>query len=281
MVDELQNKIMEEAHSSRYSIYPSSIKMYRDLRHVYWWSSIKWCNADFFQVPKLPTRQDSSFQPHRLGMYSYVYRGAQFTIQLWKSFKKGLGSKVNLSTDFHPQIDGQGEHTIKTLEDMLRACMIDFKEFEVDDWVYLKVSPMKGVMRFGKWGKLTPRYIGPYRISKRVSSVAYELELASELAEVHPMFHLSMLKKCMCDPSFIISTKNIGIKDKPSYKKIPVQILDRQVRKLRTKEVASVKVLWKNKIVDEATWEAKEDMKKRYPYLFPSREIPNQGTNPL
>ncbi|WMV45062.1 hypothetical protein MTR67_038447 [Solanum verrucosum] len=89
------------------------------------------------------------------------------------------------------------------------------------------------------------------------------------------MFHISMLKKCMGDPSLFIPTKNIGIKDSLSYEEIPVQILDRQVRKLRTKEVASVKVLWKNQIVEEATWEAEEDMKKRYPHLFESGEVPN------
>ncbi|WMV33477.1 hypothetical protein MTR67_026862 [Solanum verrucosum] len=115
---------------------------------------------------------------------------------------------------------------------------------------------MKGVMRFGKKGKLSPRYIGPYRISKRVGNVAYELELPQELAAVHPIFHNSMLKKCMGDPSFIIPTEDIGIKDSLSYEEIPIYILDRQVRKLRTKEVASVKVLWRNQFVEEATWEA-------------------------
>ncbi|WMV25281.1 hypothetical protein MTR67_018666 [Solanum verrucosum] len=109
-------------------------------------------------------------------------------------------------------------------------------EFEVDDWVYLKVSPMKGVMRFCKKGKFSPRYIGPYKISNRV---------------------------------------DIGIKDSLSYKEIPVQILDRQVCKLRTKEVASVKFLWRNQFVEEATWEAEEDMKKRYPHLFEPRNIPD------
>ncbi|KAH0710411.1 hypothetical protein KY284_011838 [Solanum tuberosum] len=286
-------------------------------------------------------------------------RGAQFTAQFWKSFQKGLGSKVNLSTAFHPQTDRQAERTIQTLEDMLRACVIDFKgnwddhlpliefaynnnyhssiqmapyeslygrrcrspiglfevgeagligpdlvhqamekvkviqerlkmaqsrqksytdvrrralEFEVDDWVYLKVSPMKGVRRFGKKGKLSPRYIGPYRISKRMGNVAYELELPQELATVHPVFHISMLKKCMGDSSLIVPTENIEIKDSLSYEEIPVQILDRQLRKLRTKEVASIKVLWRNQFVEETTWEAEEDMKKRYPYLFESGE---------
>ena len=87
---------------------------------------------------------------------------------------------------------------------------------------------------------------------------------------VHPVFHISMLKKCMGDHSLIIPTENIGIKDSLSYEEVPVQILDRQVRKLRTKEVASVKVLWRNQLVEEATWEAEEDMKKRYPHLFES-----------
>ncbi|WMV51215.1 hypothetical protein MTR67_044600 [Solanum verrucosum] len=136
-------------------------------------------------------------------------------------------------------------------------------------------------MRFGKKGKLSPRYIGPYRISKRVGNVAYELELPQELVAVHPVFHISMLKKCMGDPSLIIPTEDIGIKDSLSYEEIPVQILDRQVRKLRTKEVASVKVLWKNQFVEESTWEAEEDMKKTYPHLFESEESPDQGTNSL
>ncbi|WMV09937.1 hypothetical protein MTR67_003322 [Solanum verrucosum] len=102
---------------------------------------------------------------------------------------------------------------------------------------------MKGVMRFGKKGKLIPRYIGPYRISKRIGNVAYELELPQELAMVHLVFHTSMLKKCMRDPSLIIPTEDIGMNDSLSHEEIPVQILDHQVCKLRTKEIASVKVL--------------------------------------
>ncbi|WMV34138.1 hypothetical protein MTR67_027523 [Solanum verrucosum] len=136
---------------------------------------------------------------------------------------------------------------------------------------------MKGVMRLGKKGKLSPRYIGPYRIAKRIGNVSYELELPQELAVVHPVFHISMLKKCISDPSLILPTESIRIKDNLSYEEIPVQILDRQIRKLRTKEVASVKVLWRNQLVEEATWEAEEKMKKRYPYLFESKGNAYQG----
>ncbi|WMV54836.1 hypothetical protein MTR67_048221 [Solanum verrucosum] len=90
-----------------------------------------------------------------------------------------------------------------------------------------------------------------------------------------------MLKKCMGDPSSIIPTADIGIKDSLSYEEIFVQILDRQVRKLRTKDVASVKVLLRNQFVEEATWETEEAMKKRYPHLFKFGEVPNYGTNPF
>ncbi|XP_069145436.1 uncharacterized protein [Solanum lycopersicum] len=134
-------------------------------------------------------------------------------------------------------------------------------EFEVDDWVYLKVSPINDK------GKLSHRYIGPYRISKRIGNVAYEWEQLQELAVIHSVFHISMLKKCMGDLSLIVPTENVGIKDCLFYKEILVQILDRQVHKLRTKKFVSVKVLWRNQFVEEATWEAEENMKKRYPSL--------------
>ncbi|WMV07317.1 hypothetical protein MTR67_000702 [Solanum verrucosum] len=96
---------------------------------------------------------------------------------------------------------------------------------------------------------------------------------------VHPVFHISILKKCIGDPLLILLTESIRIKDSLSYEEILVQILDRQVRRLRTKDVASVKVLWRNQLVDEATWEAEEDIKKRYPYLFQSGGNADQGTN--
>ncbi|WMV14565.1 hypothetical protein MTR67_007950 [Solanum verrucosum] len=123
--------------------------------------------------------------------------------------------------------------------------------------------------------------IGYTRKSKRIDNVAYELEIPQELAAVHLVFHISMLKKCMGDPSLIIPIKYIGINDSLSYEEIHVQILDRQVRKLRTNEVASVKVLWRNQFIEEATWKDEEDMKKRHSHLFEPGENPDQGTNSL
>ncbi|XP_015160865.1 uncharacterized protein [Solanum tuberosum] len=132
-------------------------------------------------------------------------------------------------------------------------------EFEVEDWVFLKVSPMKGIMRFRKKGKLSPRYIAPYKIIWKIGMVAYELDLPSELEAVHPVFHVSMLWKCI---------GNICIAEDLSYAEVPIAILDRQVRKLRNKDVAFMKVLWRNNNVDEMTWEAEKEMRKEYPQLF-------------
>lgn len=143
-------------------------------------------------------------------------------------------------------------------------------EFEVDDWVYLKISPMKGVMKFRKRGKLSPRYVRPYGILRRMRNVAYELELPSELASVHPVFHVSLLKKCIGDPTLVLPLDSVDVRDSLSYEEVPVQILDRQVSKLRNKEVASVKVLWRNQLVEGATWETESDMMAKYPHLFPS-----------
>ncbi|WMV29676.1 hypothetical protein MTR67_023061 [Solanum verrucosum] len=114
---------------------------------------------------------------------------------------------------------------------------------------------MKGEMRFGKKGKLSPRYVGSYQIVKRIGKVAYELDLPNELASVHLVFHVSMLKKCIGDSVSIIYLEGLGVYESLSYEEAPVEILDRQVKKLRNKEVASVKVLWRNHLVEGDTWE--------------------------
>ncbi|XP_059277951.1 uncharacterized protein LOC132032227 [Lycium ferocissimum] len=116
-------------------------------------------------------------------------------------------------------------------------------EFAIGNKVFLKVSPMKGVMHFGRKGKLSPYDIGPYEITKRVGKVAYELRLPAEMSMVHPVFHISMLRLYKPDPSHVLHHEDIEIDEALSYEEEPVQILDRQVRRLRTKDVASVKVL--------------------------------------
>ena len=134
--------------------------------------------------------------------------------------------------------------------------------------VFLKVSPMKGVMQFCKRGKLSPRYIGPFEVLKRVGEVAYELALPPVLSGVHPVFHVSMLKRYHGDGKYIIHWDSVLLDENLSYEEEPVAILDREVRKLRSKEIASKKVQWKNRSVEESTWENEADIQERYPHLF-------------
>ncbi|WMV51105.1 hypothetical protein MTR67_044490 [Solanum verrucosum] len=134
-------------------------------------------------------------------------------------------------------------------------------------------------MRFGKKGKLSPRYVSPYWILKRIGKVAYELELPADFAAVHPVFPISLLKKCVGDPTSIVPLESVAVKDSLSYEDVQVEILDRQVRRLRNKEVASVKVLWRSQSVEGATWEAEAALKSKYPHLFTSDYIPAWGNS--
>ena len=141
-------------------------------------------------------------------------------------------------------------------------------EFQVGDLVFLKVAPFKGVMRFGKKGKLSPRYIGPFEVLERIGNVAYKLDLPQELACVHNVFHVSMLKKYIPDPSHVLDHEPIEIREDLTYEEKPVHILAREEKVLRNKVIPLVKVLWRNRDIEEATWEREEDMKRSYPELF-------------
>ncbi|GJS23954.1 reverse transcriptase domain-containing protein [Tanacetum coccineum] len=177
-------------------------------------------------------------------------RDSRFASGFWRSLQNALGTNLNMSTAYHPETDGQSERTIQTLEDMLRACgtcstnwpeliredptekIIQIKnrlltarsrqksyadirrkpmEFNVGDMVMLKVSPWKGVIRFGKRGKLSPRYVGPFKIIERIGPVAYRLELPEKLRGIHNTFHVSNLKKCLADENLVNPLEGIQL----------------------------------------------------------------------
>ncbi|KAM6577584.1 hypothetical protein CsatB_029421 [Cannabis sativa] len=140
--------------------------------------------------------------------------------------------------------------------------------FQAGEHVFLRVSPMKGIRRFGKKGKLSPRFIGPFQILEKVGQVAYRLALPPALSAVHDVFHISMLRKYVSDPTHILSYEALELQPDLSYEEQPVQILDRKEKVLRSKTIALVKVLWKNSKVEEATWELESDMRTQHPELF-------------
>jgi len=131
-----------------------------------------------------------------------------------------------------------------------------------------RFPPWKGVIQFGKIARLSLRYVRPYRIIQKIGQVAYKIELLPEIYLVHLVFHVSMLKKVVGDPSLIVPVEIIEVNEELTFEEIPVAILDRQLRKLRNKEISSVKVLWWNQQVKVATWESEEEMNKKYPHLF-------------
>ncbi|XP_069149474.1 uncharacterized protein [Solanum lycopersicum] len=139
---------------------------------------------------------------------------------------------------------------------------------------------MKGLMRFAKKGKLSPRYIGPFEIIERIGEVAYQLALPPGLSSVHPVFHISMLKKYHQGGDHVIQWNTMLLDQNLTFEEEPVTILDRQIWKLRSKEIASVKVQWKNCPVEETTWETESDMRSKYPHLFDhSDSIPSWSTS--
>ncbi|GKB19800.1 putative reverse transcriptase domain-containing protein [Tanacetum coccineum] len=262
---------------------------------------------------------------------------------------------LDMSIAYHLQTDGQSERTIQTLDDMLRACAINYgkgwvkhlqlvefsynnsyhasikaaplqalygrkchspvcwtevgeaqilgpeliqettekiiqikqrmqaardrqksyadlkrkpMEFQVGDKVMLKVSPWKGVVRFGKRGKLNPRYVGPFKVLEKVGEVAYKLELPEELSRVHNTFHVSNLKKCYADEPLAVPLDGLHFDDKLQFVEEPVEIVDREVKRLKRSRIPLFKVRWNSRRGPEFTWEREDQFRKKYPHLF-------------
>nr|GEZ70115.1 putative reverse transcriptase domain-containing protein [Tanacetum cinerariifolium] len=236
-----------------------------------------------------------------------------------KSLNKALGTRLDMSTTYHPETDGQSERTIQTLEDMLRACVLNFgkgwdKHLPLVEFSYnnsyhtsIKAAPFEAlyrrkcrspicwaevgdrqltgpeiiyettekivriksrVIRFGKRGKLNPRYIGPFKILAKIGTIAYRLELPEQLSRVHSTFYVSKLKKCMADEPLVIPLDEIQVDNKLNFIEEPIEIMDREVKRLKQSRILIVKVCWNSKRGPEFTWEREDQMQKKYPHLF-------------
>ncbi|KAJ9537587.1 hypothetical protein OSB04_030320 [Centaurea solstitialis] len=298
---------------------------------------------------------DEIIKRHGVPLKVISDRDSRFTSKFWAGLQRELGTCVALSTAYHPQTDGQSERTIQTLEDMLRACILEFGgswdvhlplvefsynnsyhstigmapfealygrkcrtplcwretgekvlagpeiiqithdkiqvirermkaaqdrqksyadkrrrpiEFTVGDMVMLKVSPWKGILRFGKQGKLSPRFVGPFKIMERIGKQAYRLELPEELSGIHDVFHVGYLRKCLGKYDETVPLAEVKIDERLRYIEEPEEILNERKVNLRNKTINLVLVKWKHHRGPNWTWENKEEMLAKYPELF-------------
>jgi hypothetical protein len=181
---------------------------------------------------------------------------------------------------FGPELIKEAEEQVRMIRENLRIAQSRQKsyadtrrrllEFKEGDHVYLKVSPIWGMRRFKVKGKLSPRFIGPFLILKRVGEVAYQLELPDHLSDVHDVFHVSQLKKCLRVPEEQLPMEDNSVQDDLTYAEYPIKILDTLTRVTRNKVIKMCKVQWSHHGEDEATWEREEELRIDFPNLFPS-----------
>ncbi|GJY38938.1 putative reverse transcriptase domain-containing protein [Tanacetum coccineum] len=242
---DLRTMIMHESHKSKYSIHPGSNKMYQDIKKLYWWPNMKaniatykWDNITKDFVTKLP-------------------KSSQGYDTIWVIVDRLTKSAIFVPMRETDPLEKLARMYLKEIKQRIQAARdrqksyADLKhkpmEFQIGDKVMLKVSPWKGVVRFGKRGKLNPRYVGPFKVIERVGSVAYKLELLKELSRVHNMFHVSNLKKCYADEPLAVPLDGLHFDDKLSFIEELVEIMDHKVKWLRKIRVPIVKVRWNSR----------------------------------
>ncbi|GJT76481.1 reverse transcriptase domain-containing protein [Tanacetum coccineum] len=319
--------LMDEAHTSRYSIHPGADKMYCDLRDLYWWPGMKRDIAEYvsrcltcskikaghqkpsglLQQPEIPewkwekitidlvtkfprssdgydaiwvivdrlTKSDHFLpirEDYKTEKLARIYineivarhgvpvsiisdRDGRFASHLWQALQEALGTKLHMSTAYHPETDGQSERTIQTLEDMLRACVMDFG----NSW-----DTHLSLVEFS------------YNNIECVRPVAYRLKLPQELSCIHDTFHVSNLKKCLAEPDVQVPLDEIEIDENMRFVEEPIEIVERDVKKLKRRRIPLVKVRWNSRQGAEYTWEHEDQFWKKYPHLF-SEIVPPSG----
>ncbi|GJV67724.1 putative reverse transcriptase domain-containing protein [Tanacetum coccineum] len=258
---------MHESHKSKYSIHPGSDKMYQDLKKLYWWPNMKAIIAEYVGKCLTCSRVKAECQ-----------KPSGLLVQPEIPISPVCWAEVGDVQLTGPEIIHETTKKIVQIRQRLQAAR-DWQrsyanirrkplEFQVGHRVMLKVSPCKGVIRFGKRGKLNPQYIIPFKILERIGPVAYKLELPEELSNIHSTLHFSNLNKCLSDESLVILMKELQLDDKLNFVEELVEIMDREFKQLKQSHILIIKVRWNSKRGPEFTWEHEDQIRAKYPHLF-------------
>nr|GEW06398.1 retrotransposon protein, putative, Ty3-gypsy subclass [Tanacetum cinerariifolium] len=260
----VKDLLLEEAHKSKYSIHPGATKMYLDLKKNYWWPGMKRDCVKYVEKSLTCLK----FKAEHQKPYGKV-QPLEIPVWKWEKITMELASTdVVLATAEKIETIREG---LKVTQDRWKSYAGNRRRptaFNVGDFVMLKVSSWKGVLRFKNKGKLSLRFIGPFKILKRVGEVAYVLELPEEMKGIHNTFHVSYLRKCLTDESSVITIDDVEINSKLTSREEPTIILGRKSRKLQNKIIPLVKVEWKQRKGTNVRREPEENMRVRYPHLF-------------
>ncbi|GJS82505.1 putative reverse transcriptase domain-containing protein [Tanacetum coccineum] len=370
---DLGSMIMHESYKLKYSIHPGFEKMYQDMKKLYWWPNMKADITTYVskcltcaKLPKssqgldtiwvivdrltkfayfMPIRENDSLDKlaklyldrivtrHEMPISIICDHDGKFTSNFWRTFQKALGTSLDMSITYHLQTDGHRERTIQTLEDMLRACVIDFgkgwvKHLSLVEFSYnnsyhasIKAAPYEAL--YGQKCRSPVRWVEVreaqltglkmiqettekivlikqriqatqdqqksyddlkrkpiefevgdmvmLKVLARVGDVAYRLELPQELSRVHHTFHVSNMKKCYTDKPLVMPLEGIHVDDKLQFVEEPVEIMEREIKRLKRSRIPLVKVRWNSRRGPEFTWEREDSFKQKYPQLFTNR----------
>ncbi|GJZ67775.1 reverse transcriptase domain-containing protein [Tanacetum coccineum] len=268
--------------------------MYQDLKKLYWWPNMKAEIATYVSKCMTCAKVKAEYQkPSGLLVQPVILIWENITMDFVTKLPKTTSvqdtfwvivDRLTKSAHFLPikETDSIEKLTRQYLKEVVSrhgVPVLIISDWDIRDKVMLKVSPWKGVTRFGKQRKLNPRYIGPFKIITKVGTVSYRLELPKKLSRVHSTFHVSNLRKCLSDEPIAIPLDEIHVDDTLNFIEEPIAIIDREVKRLKQSRIPIVKVHWNSRRGPEYTWEREDQMQKKYPHLFANPESASQATS--
>ncbi|GJU80947.1 putative reverse transcriptase domain-containing protein [Tanacetum coccineum] len=261
---DLRTLIMHESHKLKYYVYLGSDKMYQDMKKLYWCPNMKANIATYVSKCLTCLKVKAKHQkPSGLLVKPEIPQWKWDNITM--DFVTTLPKTSNCyDTIWIKKRIQDAQYRQKSYADVRRKPL----EFQVGKRVMLKVFPWKGVIRFSKRGKLNPWYIGPFKVLEKVGTIAYRLELPQQLSRVHSTFHVSNLKKCLSDEPLAILLDEIHIDNKLHFIEEPVEVMDREVKRLKQSRIPIIKVRWNSWRGPEFTWEREDQFRNKYPHLF-------------